>query len=482
MSPAPSIRSWFRSSKVRRSIAVCAVVLAGGGLILYRSPGGSGNAGAATPIAVTPDGPTQASFTGPGAHGTLSLSHGRLLAGGTRTMYAELVLKADAAEQAKERAPLSLAVVLDTSGSMSGDKIAQAKRSVLDLIAQMSDTDEIALVRYDTEATLLQPLRRVGEVRSDLVARVQSIEAGGGTNIPGGLQSGLSQLVEATKGRVRRVVLVSDGLDHTRQNAEALAKSSAEKGITISSLGVGLDFDEAYMGAVSRAGRGNFAFVENADALATFLRRELKEAASTTIENATVTLALPPSMRVVRAVGATVDARFGGTALSVGSLFAGDERRIVVEIEADMSGADARQIASNIRWDRVGGSGANIDVAALTVVPTSDPQQVEEARNAAVVASAVSALASVRQLEAVEAYSRGDGGRARLLIDQNMKDLAAAEAAAPPAAAAALQRQREVYQGTQSSFATAAPTSTQGKAAAKRAAEKDLANNERNAF
>jgi hypothetical protein len=67
----------------------------------------------------------------------------------------------------------------------------------------MRDEDEIALVRYDDRSELIQPLSRVGNVRSSLAARVNAIEAGGGTNIPGGLSHGLRTLDEAVDGARR---------------------------------------------------------------------------------------------------------------------------------------------------------------------------------------------------------------------------------------------------------------------------------------
>lgn len=486
MSASSSFRAFFRTSRARRGLAACAVVLAAGGLVLVRAPSPAGGAVTVTnagPTTTTPSGPTSAQFTGPGAHGHLALSHGKLLGGAPRTFYAELVLAADAAEQAKQRAPLSLAVVLDTSGSMSGDKIEQAKNSVIQLLRDMDADDEIALIRYDSDSSVVQPLARVGAVRAELIEKVRAITANGGTNIPPALQKGLTQLDEAGRGRVRRVVLVSDGLDSTRTQAEDLAKSGATRGVTISSMGIGLDFDESYMGGVARAGRGNFAFVKDASALAGFLRRELTEGATTTIESATARIQLPDGVRAVRAVGADMRTTSGGEIeISMGSLFAGDERRVILELTGDLPAGALRTLNASVTWSRVGGGSAEAKIDRLDIAGATTTAEVEEARDGAVFASAVSALASIRQLEATEAYNRGEGARAQALIEENETQIAAAATAAPKAAAEALDRQLQSYRDAKRSFAAAPPTSTAGKAAAKAAAAKDLANMDRNAF
>jgi Ca-activated chloride channel family protein len=93
-------------------------------------------------------------FTGPGAHGQVALSHTKVLAGSGESVFAEVKLTADAADGVKERAPLALVVVLDTSGSMEGEKLERAKDSVQGLMRDMRDGDEIAFVRYSSDAEL----------------------------------------------------------------------------------------------------------------------------------------------------------------------------------------------------------------------------------------------------------------------------------------------------------------------------------------
>jgi Ca-activated chloride channel family protein len=414
------------------------------------------------------------------------------LAGTPTRVFAEVRLIADTAERPAERAPISMAIVLDTSGSMEGDKIRQAKDSTIRLLRDMRDDDEVAFVRYSDDASVVQPLARVGSIRSSLLERIGAIQAGGGTAIPRGLSAGLAQLEGAARGRVRRVVLASDGLDSTRAQSEFLASSSFERGVTVSSLGIGLDFDESYMSGVARAGHGNFAFVQDGSALAGFLQQELVETASTSIEAATVRLELPPGIRFVRALGA--DARAtpraapglgGATAatdvdLAVGSLFAGDDRRVIVEMEATVSQEAQLALAGHASWDRVTGSHAHVAIGALAIAGTTDPNAVEAGRDGRVLASATSVTASTVQLEAAEAYQKGDTDKAQRLMDESIADLHAAATVAPAPEASALARQWTEYAARKAPMAT--PGTTAGNVAAKKAFATDNNNLNRSTF
>jgi Ca-activated chloride channel family protein len=480
--------SFSNSSRVRRAIALSAVVLATGGLVLYRAPAAAfpGDSSFVRPPSALANGKNSAVFAGPGVHGMVSLSHTRILSGQDTSVFADVRVVADADTRIvdQKRAPISLAVVLDTSGSMSGEKIEEARRSVLRLLADMRDDDEITVVRYSDTSEMVQPLSRVGNVRTELAAKIRQLEASGGTNIPGGLAHGLRALDESARGRVRRIVLVSDGLDSTRAQAENLARTSFSSGITVSSLGIGLDFDESYMGSLAQNGHGNFAFVKDGASLATFLHRELEETAGTTIENARVRLQLPEGMRFVSATGADAVVNGNEIELAIGSLFAGDERRVVVELAASAyrGNGTSFDVDATASWTPVGGSTFTTRAPRLSLLATADASDVERGKDGAVLASATSVVASRRQIEAANAYAQGDVTRAAQIAEKNEQTLAAAMAAAPAPAKASLDTQMKAYRSMRKGFVTVAPSSAAGKAAAKEAAVKDMGNMNRSAF
>lgn len=484
---------WFRTPRLRRALALGAVVLSTGGIVLLRS------SATAQPrvFGSVADSSTRTSFSGPRLHGSVALSHGKILEHGGQ-VYADLTLAADKGSGSEVRAPVSLAIVLDTSGSMSGEKIEEAKRSAIRLVRDMRAEDEVAFIRYSDSSELVQSLARVSEVREGLIRRIEGITANGGTNIPSGLKLGKDALRNAAGDHVHRIVLMSDGLDSSKAEADRLAAAAAAEGTVTSSLGIGLDFDEGYMSSVASAGHGNFAFVKDGASLGAFLEKELTETAHTVVQNASVRIRIPSGLAFVRASGA--DARMEGGELVVraGSLFGGDERRILLEFRGSGSNEPCEDCDGNrgngtsdfvtagtlrlpimVDWNVVSGGSGHAEPSALTLTTTRDVDAVRQSMDPQVYSRAVSVLASRRQMEAAEAFSRGDHVRAGELAEQNTLALRAAASALPPPMAAPLAGQADQFLEDKKEFQKGLANDG-AKAASKRTMQREFGNAYRN--
>ncbi len=478
------IASWLRTPRIRRGLAASIVVVAAGGLVLFRAEAQTSPYKVRPAVPVAVNDAKAVTFHGDGLHGAFAVSHGKVLASAGQELFATVDVTADTSPDSTARAPLSLAIVLDTSGSMMGEKIEDAKLAVTKLVSGMRDDDEIAFVRYASDAELVQPLSTVGRVRQSLIDKIESVEAGGGTAIPKGMQAGLLALQSASSDRVRRLVLVSDGLDASRSVSEGLARSAFNDHEVVSSLGIGLDFDSAYMGALAEAGHGNYGFVKDPGALEGFLKRELDESATTRVRDVTVRLDLPPGIRLKNAYGAEVSPKGDGSAveISVGSMFSGDSRRVVLALSSSLEAGDARSLQAKVDWRVVGGGAQTAEIPTMVVLATRDQAAVDASRDGTVLAAAASVMASKREIEAASAYERGDTTTAGALIQQNLDLLLSAKASAPPPAASALSKQYDAYAGTMGAFRRIAPSSVAGKALPKAAATADVANISRSAY
>ncbi|MEM9188514.1 MAG: VWA domain-containing protein [Myxococcota bacterium] len=429
----------------RRGYGIAALVAAVsvGGIVLLKAPSH------AVPVPV--DGPvsqgtweqaapSRSTFAGPQLSGAAALSQGAVLAHGNREVLAEISLRASEEGGTEQRMPVALAVVLDVSGSMSGEKIEQARRSLRQLVERMEPSDQVAIITYNHAPLVRQSLSPVSAVRPALSGLVQEIYASGGTMIPPALELGASSLAAAPANYVRRVVLISDGLDGSGQGPVGVAsmvRRHATNGVAMSSLGIGIDYDQTFLTAVADAGRGNYAFLRNGSELHGFLNKELDEAGHTVVDEVVAVLDLPSGWSVAQVIGAETERAGNSIRLPVGPMFRGDQRRVVtvLRVEAGSPG-DLGGVGVRVRY-RTTGDQVQHDIGgaelALRSVPTGP--EVEASRDQTIHARTVAAKLEVEQEQAVQAWRDGDVQRARSISQSNAATLRELQLAAPAAAA-----------------------------------------------
>lgn len=186
---------------------------------------------------------------------------------------AELVIE-------EERPPFELCIVLDTSGSMAGRKMRDAKAAVQTAIAALAEGDILHVVAYsDSVRTVLTQGTRARE--RELRAAVEDISAGGQTNISAALSSAMNLLANSGEGGgSKRIFLISDGLPssgiQTHDGLQGIARDARQSGINISTFGIGADIDEEIMKGIATSGRGAYSFLRE-----TIIRQTIEGAMST---------------------------------------------------------------------------------------------------------------------------------------------------------------------------------------------------------
>jgi Mg-chelatase subunit ChlD len=194
-------------------------------------------------------------------------------------MKLAVVLASTAGEVA--RAPLSVHVVLDTSGSMAGRAIEDAKAAAVAVVGKLAPGDDFSMVTFSNEAHLLVADGRIGDRRGDVVARIGHVEAEGGTNISAGLDLAYVQAHAAPAGSdgVRIVMLLSDGHANAGESRpDALAERASrafQDGIQTSAFGLGGDFDAALMSQIADRGAGGYYYLADSSQIAAALSTEI---------------------------------------------------------------------------------------------------------------------------------------------------------------------------------------------------------------
>jgi Ca-activated chloride channel family protein len=184
--------------------------------------------------------------------------------------------------RALPRPPLNLAIAVDTSGSMAGEKLEFARRGLLRMLEALEPEDAVTLVGYDDAARLLVEAAP-GDL-STLSAAISALRAGGGTNVYDGLRLAFEAVArrgaELASPRQDRVILLSDGLATagitSDEHLVALARAHARGGIGLTTIGVGSDFHVSLMRTLAEVGSGSFYFLEDARAVEEVFAEEVR--------------------------------------------------------------------------------------------------------------------------------------------------------------------------------------------------------------
>jgi uncharacterized membrane protein/uncharacterized protein YegL len=152
-----------------------------------------------------------------------------------------------------ERYSTALALVLDKSGSMQGTKIEICKSAAVATAEMLSEKDFLGVVAFDANAHWILPMTRVG-LKAEVEAGISTLQAGGGTNALPAMSQAFDALRE-TKARVKHMIVLTDG--HTQGGGyEALAGDVRAAGISVSTVGIGDEADNALLERIAAAGGG----------------------------------------------------------------------------------------------------------------------------------------------------------------------------------------------------------------------------------
>jgi Ca-activated chloride channel family protein len=166
---------------------------------------------------------------------------------------------------ASERSvPRDVTVVLDVSGSMSGEKMEQARSALHALLRSLSAADRFRLIAFSDQVRLYRREWSAGSASAQQQAEdwINSLRAEGGTNIAGALAEAFEAQSPAT--RLSFVIFITDGLPSIgEQNPERIAErvERARGRSRVFAFGVGYDVNTYLLDRLSAAARGNTQYV-----------------------------------------------------------------------------------------------------------------------------------------------------------------------------------------------------------------------------
>ncbi|MFZ9952757.1 MAG: vWA domain-containing protein [Vulcanococcus sp.] len=314
----------------------------------------------------------------------------------------------------RQRPPLNLALVIDRSGSMEGDKLRHALKAARVLARELTPRDRLAIVTFDDEAAVVMPSRRVDDPLPFLQA-IDAIDCGTTTALFDGWLAGALQVAEhLTPEGLNRVLLLSDG-----QANEGLTEASAiadrvaglnERGISTSAFGLGAGFDEDLMGAIAAAGDGTLAQIESPAQLVDLYASELQGLASTCGRRVSLGIRPQHGAELAEVLNDLTSTSAGN--LQLPNLRQGQTLQVGVRLQLP-AWAPNQPIASiRLAWDDPARPGRQ-ELRQELVLPVLPSAEVAELESDPAVAEQLALLQAMRdRRRVIDALDRGDDSAA----------------------------------------------------------------------
>jgi Ca-activated chloride channel family protein len=358
----------------------------------------------------------------PGPHVDGALASTTLPALRDTVVTARLTLDARA-DSHVPRPALNVALCLDTSGSMEGKAIEDARAAALSFLAGIKPGDGFSLVTFDSTVHVVVPPTRMTD-KTDVEAirsSIRAIRAQGTTDMEDGLRAAIANVGTLLDGtRVNRVVLVSDGVPNDPSQLRALAKQARASGISISAMGLGIDYDEILMGDLAETGGGRFRYIDDSTKIKSYLDEELTRISRVSARGATLDVRPGPGVSVEGAIGLQMSPiGRGGVQVYLGDISLGSRRDVFLRLRVHgrRDGAAVELADVTLRYAGSDGAvheehfffGAHASASDDAVAKSRNAEVDRGAREAQKAADAIDAIRRAQQTDRAQ-HVRPTGG------------------------------------------------------------------------
>ncbi len=348
-----------------------------------------------------------------------------------QTAYIRVAMTGFEREAETDRPPVNVALVLDKSGSMGGEKIRHAKEAAVMALERLRRDDILSVVAYDDTVSVRVPATKLSDKES-VADAIRSIDAGGSTALFAGVSRGADELRKfLDKERVNRVILLSDGLANVGPSAPSdlaeLGESLIREGISVTTIGLGLGYNEDLMTQLALKSDGNHMFAETPRDLARTFDAEFGDVLAVVAQDVKVQINFADGVRPVRGLGREVDIAGSRATARLNQLYSGQMKYVLIEVELPAYPRDYLSRSSLTPIADVEVSYANMQTderdrtrKQIAVRVTDRARDAEESIDADIMASVVEQIGLERNRWALQLRDEGKLDEARRVLDENI--------------------------------------------------------------
>ena len=356
----------------------------------------------------------------------VALAHPTMLIDGTKGMnHVRIGLTGFELNNATDRTPINVAIVIDKSGSMQGEKIRQARNAALQAIDRLRDSDIVSIVTYDSSVRVLVPATKASD-RSTIKERIKTISAGGNTALFAGVSKGAAEIRKfLDENRVNRIILLSDGLANVGPSSpgelEQLGESLIKEGISVSTMGLGLGYNEDLMSRLALSSSGNHVFIEDAENLVQVFHNEFDDVLSVVAQKLRIVTTMAEGVRPVKVLNYPADIAGQTVSIDLGQLYSRQERYFVVEVEVPFADPGSRMPVADVALQYKNMLTETQDrlTSSVEVRFTDDAAIAEKDIDESILSSCIIQIANERNRKATELRDAGMIDDARQLLIEN---------------------------------------------------------------
>lgn len=260
-----------------------------------------------------------------------------LPAGENQKAVVKVTLDAPPPSEKRSRPAVNLAIVLDRSGSMAEEKLERAKDAAIEALRHLGPMDIFSVVVYDHNVSTVVSAQHAKNIEW-IEGRIRQIRSGGNTALFGGVSQGAAEIRKNLDGNyVNRIILLSDGLANvgpsSPEDLGRLGVALIKESISVTTVGVGTDYNEDLMTRLSQNSDGNSYFVESSRDLPRIFTAELGDVLSVVAKKVHLIIECPDGVKPLNIIGREGRIKGGIVELSLNQLYGSQEKYALIEVE-----------------------------------------------------------------------------------------------------------------------------------------------------